>query len=778
MIRDITSLRCATLTSAAAIAFLFTTDCVPAQTVANGPAPRQISYQPPADQPAAPDPLDELRELEQLLNLPAVVPGVAPIVVSASRREERATAAPATVIVIDRRDIELRGYSQLIDVLRDLPGMETIEFFFSEFGTQVPVRGISGNNKIVVLVNGMRVNPPGGENFPFRNDFSVRHAERIEVVYGSGSTLYGQDAISAVINVVTIDPAGGGTVPLRDADDPLAFNTANGPTSAGGSSLEVGAGAGVNIEREIWGWYGGVLDCCRDITVSGYVQYHDSELTPLDSEFPAYWQNYRDVAITKTNANGGGIVPTRNDFGLNLFGRVEGFNSSFQVWHRDSQRSSAEGFNTGLGFLPEAKWGDSSTVMEGKNTMYVSDNVALESALTYNGYEIDPSSRFVFPASATEWFLDDFKYGRGWRVSLEETLRMDVTDDFSLLAGVFIAYSDIIPKATFLGGFDPSQDPVAQGGFFTFTNGGGPQMIPQVSQVTFWTYAPYLEAQWQVLDNLRVIGGVRVTKDDHFDQIPITPRAAVVYNVTDEFTAKYIYTEAFVAPAPYFAFATFDNGTLLATTNPNVAPETAKTHEVNLTYDRENVGLGVAAYYGTQGSLITVADRNAPQNLVADPVFVNGSQRRLVRTANGGDSERFGVDIYGKITFGAFRTWFSYSYVDFEETNAGMSSGLPGISAHNGRVGTTCWFGPKLFITPSLVIRSTPENVTNAGTLASELNTPWEINLYVLYKHTDYLDLFVDLRNITDHHYALVSFTGDAFPQETFNGMAGVRLTY
>jgi outer membrane receptor protein involved in Fe transport len=596
--------------------------------------------------------------------------------------------------------------------------------------------------------------------------------------------LYGQDAISAVINVVTIDPAGGGTVKLRDADDPLSFNVQDAPTSAGGTSFEVGGEAGVNIEREIWGWYGGVLDWCRDINVSGYVQYHDSELTPLDREFPAYWQDFRNIAITKTNGNGGGIVPSRKDYGLNLFGRAEWFDSSFQVWHRQSQRNSAEGYNQILGFLPAAKWGDSSTVLEGKNTLYVADNATLESALTYNGYEINPSSRYVFP-DATDpvnlWFLDDFKYGRGWRLSLEETLRVELSEDFSLLTGVFIAYSDVVPKATIPGGFDPDQDLVTQGGSFFFSDVplGPLQPIPRVSNVKFWTYAAYLEGQWQLLDDLRVVGGVRVTKDDHFDEIPVTPRAALIYNVTDRLTAKYMYSEAFVAPAPYFAFSTYDRGDILAQANPNVSPETAKTHEVNLTYDRENVSLGVAAYYGSQGNLIIVSDRNLPPNFVREPVFLDGTQsRRLVQTVNSGDSIRSGVDIYGKVTSGPFRSWISYSYTDYEETTAGMTTGLPGISRHNGRFGTTCWLSPKLFVTPSLVIRSTPENVLNPGRLADELHTPWEINLYVLYKRTEYMDFFLDLRNITDHHYALVSFTGDAFPQETFNGMAGVRLTY
>ena len=78
---------------------------------------------------------------------------------------------------------------------------------------KVTVRGVVGNNKIIVLVNGMRVNPPGGDPLGIRSDFSVREAEQIEVIYGPGSTLYGQDAISAVINVKT--KRTGGHSPVR-----------------------------------------------------------------------------------------------------------------------------------------------------------------------------------------------------------------------------------------------------------------------------------------------------------------------------------------------------------------------------------------------------------------------------------------------------------------------------------------------------------------------------------------------------------------------------------
>jgi outer membrane receptor protein involved in Fe transport len=725
-----------------------------AQTVPENPMPET------PEKTSAMEPT--ISELEQLLKRPVQIPAMEQIVTSASRRQERAPSAPGTVIVIDREDIVRRGYSQLKDVLRDLPGMETIEMQFTEFGTQVPVRGISGNNKIVVLVNGMRVNPPGGENFPFRSDFSVRHAERVEVVYGAGATLYGQDAISAVINVVTQEPTEG-------------------------RSVQLGGQGGVNFERELWGSYRGDFDPLPGAKISTYLQYHDSELTRLDREFPNYWQTFRDVAASKTNANGAGVIPNRNDYGLNIFGRLEWEDNSVQVWHRQSERSSAEGYIPGvLGFLPGAQWGDSSTAVEAKNTSHLSDKTSLQSILTYNRYEIDPRSRYIFPAgpaNPTQWFLDDYKYGVGSRLGLEELLNFELTEKFSVLAGGLVSHSDVIPKATFNGGgFDPQRDPIAQSGFFMYSDiAGGPlQSIPQASDVQFWTYALYTESQWQMFERLKVIGGVRVTKDDRIDTIPVTPRAALIYDITERLISKYMYTQAFVAPAPYFAFATYDRGDILATTNPNVSPETADTHEINLSYYGDDFSLGLSGYYGTQSNLITVSDRVAPQNIVDNQVFLNGDPgqpRTLVRTANGGESTRYGTDFYGKAKLGSFNHWFSYSYVDFAETSAGLETGLPGISRHNGRLGSTWQATPKLSITPSLVIRSTPENVV-PGKLASELETPWEINLYALHRFTEHMDLFFDLRNLTDHHYALGGFSGDAIPQETFRGTAGLRVTY
>ena len=242
------------------------------------------------------------------------------------------------------------------------------------------------------------------------------------------------------------------------------------------------------------------------------------------------------------------------------------------------------------------------------------------------------------------------------------------------------------------------------------------------------------------------------------------------------------YTRAYVAPAPYFANATYDNGQLLATTNPDIGPEESETHEINLAFNREDVSLGLSIYHGEQQDIIIVSDSAQPQNIVEPVVYLNGDSaqpRKLVRSVNSGESERMGADLYGRAKFGDVSLWASYSYVDFEQDFGSYTADLMGASTHNGRLGLTWAATKKLFITPSLVIRSTPDNVPG-GVLEDELETPWEINLYALWQQTAHIAFYLDVRNVTDNHYALAGFGngGLAIPQETLHGTAGIKANF
>ena len=369
-------------------------------------------------------------------------------------------------------------------------------------------------------------------------------------------------------------------------------------------------------------------------------------------------------------------------------------------------------------------------------------------------------------------------------MTVEETLHWELTPKLALLAGFSAGMFDVIPKSTVPGGADPDGNFIAQGGYWEYYTTKGDltslQQIPRVVRTCYQTYAGYAEFSWQLLEKLRLIAGTRLTKDTRFSELPLTPRAALIYDVTPELTAKYIFSRAFVAPAPYFAYATYDNGTVLATANPKIGPETALTHEINLTYNQTNFTVGVSGYYGTQNNLILISDTKAPQNIINPTIWVGptaSDPRVLAHSANGGTSESLGADLYGRASFGPVSTWASYSYVDFHENLPSGTIGLPGISRHNGRLGVTWAVIPRLFVTPSLQIRSTPENVV-PGTLGGALQTPYDINVYLLYEMTKHVDLFANLCNITDNRNALGGIAGIAYPQETFHGVFGVRIAW
>ena len=697
--------------------------------------------------------------LEELMNLEVGT------VTTASKQPEKANEAPATAIVITAQDIRNRGYSNIVDVLRDLPGMETVENYYTEIGTLVPVRGISGNNLIIVLVNGMRVNPPGGEFFPFGSDFSVRDAEQVEVVYGPGSTLYGADAISAVINVKTKKPVSG-------------------------QLGELVIDGGLYSEREGFLSFGKTFTR-ENISLTGYFQYHDSNLTPIDKEYPGYWSQYAQVS-ENTRPFDLGNPPFREDYGINGFMQVEGENWSVQGWYRQDERSSAQAYNPeSLGFLKQAIWGDSSLVVEGRHTLPISSTVKLESALTYNRYEIAPNTRFVEPINGN-WFFTDNKYGVGSSLDLEETLRWQVTPKVSFLAGVEAGAYDIIPKSTIPGGANVNGNVVEEGLAdpleYTAPGAAAPTVVNRVSRYRYQTYAQYLELGWQLTPKMKALAGARLTEDTRLSETPLTPRASLIYTLTDKLTAKYIYTQAYVAPAPYFEAQTYDDGVHLSIPNNHLDAEKASSNEINLNYAEKNFNVGISPYYGQQSNLIIPSYSNTPAN----DVYVNGTdmvtevspnrtvigQRILTHTANGGRSHNDGFDLYGRAVFGNVSPWASYSYTDFEQKVGAMTTGLPGISRHNGRLGATWAVTPKIFITPSLVIRSRPENVTTPGALGHDLDLPYEVNLNMAYRPTDRLEFFVEVRNLTNHKYALVDITGDAYPQETINGVIGMRLSY
>jgi iron complex outermembrane receptor protein len=125
---------------------------------------------------------------------------------AASKYEQRAAEAPASVTIITSDDIRQFGYRNLQEVLEGVRGFYVSnDHNYPYLGTRGFSRPTDYNNRILVLVDGHTLNESvwGGVQIGANLPINLNAVERIEVVRGPGSVLYGTSAMFAVINLVT-----------------------------------------------------------------------------------------------------------------------------------------------------------------------------------------------------------------------------------------------------------------------------------------------------------------------------------------------------------------------------------------------------------------------------------------------------------------------------------------------------------------------------------------------------------------------------------------------
>ncbi|MBK8012679.1 MAG: TonB-dependent receptor [Deltaproteobacteria bacterium] len=129
------------------------------------------------------------------------------VVVTASRRAQSPLDAPNAVTIITEEDIRLSGARSIPDLLRRVPGTDVIAMSFSDFN--ISVRGFNSRlaNKLLVLVDGRTVYQDFlGVTVWGTLSISLADIERIEVIRGPGSAVYGAYAYTGIVNIITKRP--------------------------------------------------------------------------------------------------------------------------------------------------------------------------------------------------------------------------------------------------------------------------------------------------------------------------------------------------------------------------------------------------------------------------------------------------------------------------------------------------------------------------------------------------------------------------------------------
>ena len=155
------------------------------------------------------------------------------VIVTASRTPQTKESVIADVTVITQEEIERAGQSTFIELLQSQPGVEISSNGGTGSSSSIFLRG-SNSNQVVVLVDGLRINSitDGRTNF---GNIPLSQIDRIEILRGPASSLYGQDAIGGVIQIFT-----------KHGDNPPRFNAAIGYGSYNSKSAEAGFSGKMN----------------------------------------------------------------------------------------------------------------------------------------------------------------------------------------------------------------------------------------------------------------------------------------------------------------------------------------------------------------------------------------------------------------------------------------------------------------------------------------------------------------------------------------------------
>ena len=170
------------------------------------------------------------KSLEALLDVPV------DSVEGAARHTQRLTEAPASVTIVTATDIETFGWRTLADVLKSVRGFHvTYDRNYSYLGVRAFGRPTDYNNRVLVMVDGRRLNESIYDSAYIGTDFplDLSAVDRVEVIRGPGSALYGTSAFLAVVNVIT---KRGNAAGARQAGfDVASFDTWNAHASHGWS---------------------------------------------------------------------------------------------------------------------------------------------------------------------------------------------------------------------------------------------------------------------------------------------------------------------------------------------------------------------------------------------------------------------------------------------------------------------------------------------------------------------------------------------------------------
>ena len=447
-------------------------------------------------------------------------------VTTASKRPEPSSEAPAAVSIITGDEIRKLGHRNLGDVLQGVRGFYvSYDHGYYSLGTRGFSRPGDYNSRTLVLLNGQRLNDGIYEQGFIGSEFmlDVDLIERIEIVRGPGSALYGSDALFGVINVIT---KRGINVGAAEASvEGGSFNRWKGRFSIG-SHLKNG------IDYILSGSY---------TTSEGQSQILFPNMGPPGSApMQANDQDSERIA--------------------NLFGRVSWNDFTLEAAWRDRNKQLPTGAYDSVLEDPRNRLVDTAGYLRGIFDHSFANEVNLKVSVSYNHTA----------------YAGAFAYDRTTAAGpILRVLERDLGRSVWLAEDIHLSAPLWDDRLTLSAGFDAREDIQQRQETYDID----PRVVYLDDSRHSWTVGPYAEARWGILTNLSLTAGVR--HDIYSDErSATTPRTAVVWQPLKGSSVKLLYGEAYRVPNAYERF--YQDGGRTEKPSGPLKPERIETYEVVL----------------------------------------------------------------------------------------------------------------------------------------------------------------------------------------------------
>lgn len=482
-------------------------------------------------------------------------------VITASKSSESIQLAPAVMSIVTSKEIESYGAMTLAEVLDRLTSVYFISTYFAPEG-MLSIRSTQTdhyNTKVLILLDGRPVRESfhGGYNGIIYSMFPIERIDKIEVIRGPGSVLYGTGAYVGVINLVTKKGQEGIAGMIRYGQ----FNSKQANLSYS-ASKKIDISTGLNFLAND-GW---------DFAARGESDVIRNKANTADSVFKPVKEIKRDI-----RGVGGTVKLGYRGLTLNLLGATNNWATMNRLpaWPTPTEyRIENERYFGDITYSKEISRAWTSSISATYNSFFYR---------TYNSTKAD----------------DYFRRGSN-DVLIELTNYLKPLPKLNLVVGGLLNKQSGkgIDNSTSSGGAPVNID--------TAPNPDPWQTVPRYDYT--W-YAAYAQSDYTPIKQVKLIAGVQMNKIDGLEA-NYSPRLGAIFSANDNLGLKLLYGSAFRSPVAFERLGQ-SPGSILG--NTSLTPERMTTLESQLFYNTTK--LSVAATYFSNHDDNNIGRQNLTQTI-------------------------------------------------------------------------------------------------------------------------------------------------------------------